>query len=328
MGVQLRGFEADDREAVMELRRLTFEGLDQDWENRRWDWEFERNPNQRDDLPFTWLLEDGPRVVGNFGMIPVQVKIGEQTAQAYDGIDLCLHPEYQGQGLANPLADAFMDSAHGQFPFVTAPVPVTTHLLVQRGGTLIGGGTEEILWIYESGVGNAESRVPNRRVAEIRGFDESHDELWRRVSPAYPLLIVRDSRYLNWRYRDYPGGRPVLLESRDDAGVLGGFAVFQSDRAEDRAYLLELFCAPDDAETARALLLRAQERVTSEGLSRLAIVTRVPLLQAVLREVGFSAHGGELPAYVGKVNVPGAGVDAGQWYVSLGDGDGLFSVHE
>ena len=328
MGVRLRGFESGDRKAVMELRQLTFEGLDPDWELRRWEWEFDHNPNQRHDLPYTWVLEDGSRIVGNFGMIPVQVRVGDQTGPGYDGIDLCVHPDYQGRGLANPLADAFMDSIHGLFPFVTAPAPVTTHLLVQRGGTLIGGGTEQILWIHETGDGGEPPEVPNRSVAEVRGFDDTHDDLWLRVSRAYPLLVVRNARYLNWRYRDYPGGRPAIVEARDDDGVLQGFAVFQPDRAQDRAYLLDLFCAPDDGDTAKALLIDARQRAVAADLPRLAIVTRVPVLQAALRDLDFSPHPGELPAYVGKVNASGTKVEAGQWYVSLGDGDGLFSVHE
>jgi hypothetical protein len=48
------------------------------------------------------------------------------------------------------------------------------------------------------------SRLAGYRVEQVTRFDARFDELFRRVSPAYRLLVERDARYLEWRYASCP----------------------------------------------------------------------------------------------------------------------------
>jgi hypothetical protein len=48
------------------------------------------------------------------------------------------------------------------------------------------------------------TRLAGYRVERIVRFDARFDDLFRRVSPAYRLLVERDARYLEWRYARCP----------------------------------------------------------------------------------------------------------------------------
>ncbi|MEW6745896.1 MAG: GNAT family N-acetyltransferase [Planctomycetota bacterium] len=331
MTMRVRGFRDGDLEAVLELRSLVFRGLEETRERRRWRWEFEENPFRREDLPLTWVVEEGERIVGNFGMVPYAMKIGGAIGRAVDGIDLAVHPACQGRGLAHLLTDALMDPAGSDFAFVAAPTDATTHLFVQRGGIILGRKGEPLTWTCP-----LESEPTARTREEIEAafasiellidFDERFDELWERLAPGFPLLTVRNRSYLNWRYRDYPFGKPHLLAASDRDGMLAGFAVVQEDLALSRAYLLELFAAPEDPATAKRLLLAARKIASRPGLRVLAVVTRLASMRRLLHESGFSELGEPIPVYAGKLNGARATPSVDEWYVSLGDGDALFSV--
>lgn len=54
------------------------------------------------------------------------------------------------------------------------------------------------------------SRLAGYRVERVEHFDARFDEFFRRVSPAYRLLVERDARYLEWRYARCPDAGYVL----------------------------------------------------------------------------------------------------------------------
>ena len=325
MSVQIRGFREDDLDAVFQLRERTFENLTRERELVRWRWQFDCNPFRRKEVPSTWVLEEAGRIVGNFGMIPYDCRIEDQVHLALDGIDLCVHPDYRGRGLAHLLADAFMDAELSAYPFVSAPTGATTHLLVSRGGTLVGASPESITWVCRSG-------APDRgrgevQVREVARFGEEWDRFWSSLAPSYRLIIVRNSAYLNWRYADYPFEACRLHVSTDASGAITGGVVLQEDQALSRLYLLELLIRPGDQASAQALVAKARNLLVETGLSLLAFVTREAWLHPVLREAGFEEPNESIPTYVGKLNLAGYdNVKVADWFVSLGDGDALFSV--
>ena len=70
------------------------------------------------------------------------------------------------------------------------------------------------------------SRLAGYRVERIRHFDERWDELFRRVSGAYRLLVERDARYLEWRYARCPDIE-YFLYAVFRRGKLAGWSVFR-----------------------------------------------------------------------------------------------------
>jgi hypothetical protein len=71
------------------------------------------------------------------------------------------------------------------------------------------------------------SRLAGWRVERISHFDARFDELFRRVAPAYRLLVERDARYLEWRYARCPDA-PYFIYAVFHRGRLAGWSVFRA----------------------------------------------------------------------------------------------------
>jgi len=65
---------------------------------------------------------------------------------------------------------------------------------------------------------------PGLEMAEVDSFDDSFAVFWDRVQHRYPVMVVRDPAYLNWRFADAPAGEYTTFAARSD-GQIRGFAV-------------------------------------------------------------------------------------------------------
>ena len=91
-------------------------------------------------------------------------------------------------------------------------------------------------------------------------FDEGWDELFARVAPAYGMLVERDARYLDWRYRQCPDanyvvsacfrrGRLVVVAELVDLGGLAECAHGERVDAQSRPDLVARSVARGDVGT-------------------------------------------------------------------------------
>jgi hypothetical protein len=61
----------------------------------------------------------------------------------------------------------------------------------------------------------------NFTVHVLDGFDERFDDFWARVKDKYPILVVRDRRYLAWRFARISGRQHRILVVQVGAEVIG-----------------------------------------------------------------------------------------------------------
>jgi hypothetical protein len=99
--------------------------------------------------------------------------------------------------------------------------------------------------------GPLRSRIAGYRVERIAGFDARWDEFFRRVSPAYRLLVERDARYLEWRYARCPDAG-YLLYAVFRRRRLAGWSVFRPKG--DRLLWGDALFDPGEPAAARQLL--------------------------------------------------------------------------
>lgn len=320
-----RPADPSELESVLRLREQVFPGLDLPRERRRWQWEFDENPCSIDAVPASWVLVQKERIVGNYGLLPCRVFIDGEPVQAFSGIDFAIDPKLQGKGLGHLIAERFMDPAFCAFPFITSPTPATCHLMQKYGGSVLVGAGEPCLWVLPLDRVRDRSRPDaGADLRPIASFDRRHDELALRLSRLSRIQTVRDAAYLNWRYRDYPFGRPVMVEAVSGAGALHGFAVFQYDPNLRQGYLLELFIDPREARPATALIEHAIRAAAEAGANELYTLNRVPGIQELLRAAGFQRVDTHPLQFVCRP--PGGGPAAADWYLTSGDGDLLFGV--
>jgi hypothetical protein len=96
------------------------------------------------------------------------------------------------------------------------------------------------------------SRLAGYRVERIAHFDARWDELFRRVSGAYRLLVERDARYLEWRYARCPDSE-YFLYAVFRRRRLVGWSVFAS-KGEGRLRWGDALFDPRHGEAVRHLL--------------------------------------------------------------------------
>jgi GNAT superfamily N-acetyltransferase/N-acetylglutamate synthase-like GNAT family acetyltransferase len=330
--IVLRDFRSDDLEAVLALRARVFPARDLERERRRWRWEFDENPFRRADVPIAWVFELDGKVVGNYGLVPTPVSIDRKAEFGLNGIDFVVAPELQGRKLGHRIAQRHMDPKLCAFPFLTAPTPAVAHLVEKHGGTLIRCADESSLWCFRC-ASDVPTPRPPREVAlrPISGFEPRFDDLFDRVTRAksHRVFVARDHRYLNWRYRDYPFGRPTIVSALGRDGLLRGFFVLQHDRAQDRGLLLELFADPREEWVVRGLVAGAIDAARAAKLGELHALHRSPAVQQLLAASGFTRVEGHSLTLACRLPTAAAGappITKEDVYWSAGDGDMLYGV--
>jgi GNAT superfamily N-acetyltransferase len=328
--VTMRDFRGEDLEQVLALRARVFPAGDLARERRRWRWEFEENPFRVAGVPASWVLERGGRIVGNYGLVPVPFSIDGEIATCFNGIDFAVAPEEQGKGLGHRIIERHMDPALCPFPFLTGPTPPVAHLVASHGGIVIRSADEPCIW--RLGLANAPGVPPPSGevgLDEIDRFDARFDALFARVSRRHRVIGVRDRRYLDWRYRDYPFGRPRIAAATRRGGDLAGFFVLQHDQGKNIGYLLELFADPDDRDATPALIAGAAGAAREGGFAEIYALNRVEAVQRDFAAAGFvrvEGQASELACRLPRTRAGRPPIAAADVYWSPGDGDLLYVI--
>jgi hypothetical protein len=259
-------------------------------------WQYQDNPAG---IAMAALAMEGERVLGQFGALPIRLRIDGRDGLAAVALNVATEPAHRRQGMFAALgkrSDLLMDQANvsaafampnessfpgfvthlgythaGDIPFLVRPVNVGR--LVRARVPLPG---------LQALVGLASSpfvrRLPPRprdfpglRVEEVAAFDGRFDRLWKRLRDRHPVMVVRDALYLNWRFLAIPLREYVCLLATE-ADVPRGYAVLRvAELLGLRAGLLvDFIVAPGEARAAEALLSHALSWFADEDVDLLA----------------------------------------------------------
>jgi hypothetical protein len=363
--VTLRPFRDDDLDGVIALITGTLNSIYSSEELRRiWKWKFSENPFSLKQAPHAIVLEHGGRIVGNTGQVAIPIKLGEKLVTGYANSDFAVEEGYRTYGLrlasrfwrntevpfllatsANEVACA-VDKVFGARELISArtrwfkvrhPLRVLGALNRQKNGA-VGKSFTDNLWLLP--VSGLRSLVGAPRgfikvsgdgleVKEVSEFGQEFDELWEEVSHHYPVAVVRNSRYLSWRYAQYPLGKPYMYAAYR-GGKLHGFTVVQVsgrlvDIAIKQACITELFTRPGDRVAQRRLLKAALACAKNEDVDVVQALGFAPEVCKLLEENLFLRTKTRWSPYLYKNNGGAiASVSEEDWFVSLGDGDAVF----
>jgi GNAT superfamily N-acetyltransferase len=124
---------------------------------------------------------------------------------------------------------------------------------------------------------------PRQRIQEVVQFRDDFDRIDEENQPR--LGLVKNSRYLNWRYMQHPHHkyRCFAIFDRD---AMSGYCVLRFD--EDTAKICELECTPREPSSLLALLAEIKTLAKESGCSTLTIwQNSSSTKQAALRKMGF-----------------------------------------
>ena len=360
-GLIVRPATPDDFPSVAGLLDRTFGKRPYEQRLKLWDWRFHRNPARTDAFPPFLVAEGKGRIVGAHGLIPLRVKAGMRKLNASCSCDLAADPAARSAGMKLKLA-ALSREISPLHLSTSANEPANKITLALGGKEVISGRRTYIKPLKASGLlrrsltgkGTPEGiataaslavgmpadwalaidrmarppgNIPGTLVRNVGAFDGRYDEFWEEMAEDHSILVVRDSSYLNWRYAGYPFPGIQSFELSRGERLLG-FSVIHLGIDEDRlrfAALLELAGRKTESGVPGHLLGEAIRRAADAGAHYLITRAATPEIESLLpahgylrREMNYSPV-----TYKNNSDVPDESFSQeGNWYLSLGDGDG------
>lgn len=327
-----------------------------------WKWRYDRNPARTDAFPSFLVVEEKGRIVGVHGLIPLRMKAGNRELNASCSCDLAVDPGARSVGMKLKLAALSRELS--PFHLSTSANEPACRITVALGGRevshcrakwilplkasglmsrrwakkgeaweMIAGANRAILkpadWIMAiSRSLKSLKEVAGGKIVDVTVFDARFDRFWEELAEEQGILVVRDSRYLNWRYSGYPfpGIQSFDLSRREQ---LLGFAVIHLAVDEDRlrfAAILELAGRRDEMGITKHLLGEAIRRARAAG-AHYVIARASHEEEDILRRTGFIVRETNCSpvTYKNNSDIPDElFANDRNWYITLGDGDGCY----
>ena len=230
----------------------------------------------------------GQRVVSIAAAVPKLIQVGSETLPTFELGDFITAADYRNRGLFSRLIEMICgEVARRTAAFVyVRPNSVSFPILAKGLSFLEVRQIDERRYIVPSGLIHRRTGIPagllrtlgidwaarrmfvpsssdSVKVSKVTRFDKDMDEFWENTRLRYTFSVVRDSRYLNWRYVDCP--TPYLLWTAYRSGRVAGYLAGFMSRTERSGYLLDLFTDFEDTDAAAALAREGIDTMLAAG---------------------------------------------------------------
>lgn len=236
----IRPYGAGDEPGVLSLWQAAFH---KELSPTLWRWKYLENPYPQKVLVCT--REDGT-MVALFGGIPYRAMWEGRPIEILHAMDIMSHPDYRGGGLFVRTCLAFMDifCQSGGIGFLYG-LPGRYHY--DLGERYLGyrelTGCLCFLTVRTVDLMRGRKRF-GARLRRISDVDNSFDRLWRKCSGHYPLAVIRDARFLRWRFMNNPGAEYAIYGyQRWPKGDMLAYAVLS--RNHEKTRLVDIIAPPD-----------------------------------------------------------------------------------
>ena len=322
---------------------------------RHFQWKYFQNPIHPSRVR---IAEDQNQVIGSQASTFKRLRVGETHFLCAELGDGFTHPQYRRQGVFTKVTTEVCDQLRQDgarviytqpndnsypglmklgFEDVLRPIPVFTILNVASvwKRKAIGRFASRLslpLAKMVAGIVFRRLRVPvppQVTVSEISSFDERVDQLWQRVSIDYPVAVVRNREYLNWRYVNKPD--EYVIHTVGDGRLLQGYLVTKCQTSPgglNQGYVVDVLVAKDQPIMLQILLSAAMEHFRSRNVDIvLAWVLKSTRLHQLFRQARFVARGKKLHFLI-RTNAMKASDQArlrnpANWLFTMGDTDGI-----
>jgi len=213
------------------------------------EWQCQRNPAGPAIATLAREAETG-RLIGQVVTIPIRVRLSGKVRVASLSLDPVIDPAYQGSGvLAGLLKDVCALSAEEGIAFTYGFPNQASHLtFVNKAGFRNVGSVpllvrplnpERLAMKTTHGRASAKTAsvarriwrtpapaprqeaVPGLEIEEVDSFDSSFVLFWDRVQHRFPIMVVRDPSYLNWRFAGVPTRKYTTFVARSEDEIRG-----------------------------------------------------------------------------------------------------------
>lgn len=237
--VVIRPFRDTDYSFATQLHQIVYK---QPISLALWNWLTKDNPAG---FPISYVAEEKDRLVGVGMLIPTQMKIGAVVVTAYHGGPI-VHPEYRRRRIFTRIAAQGFDELErrrGVF-YGFSNAMVFPHLVQKQGHADLGSASKfskvynplysiqkkfkmknnipfqkarNALNKFLARKSSGASKAQHCQIEALRDFDQRFDALWEKSKNQYDILVIRDKKYLKWRFLNHPDQKNHIfaLDGRD-----------------------------------------------------------------------------------------------------------------
>ncbi|MBI48395.1 MAG: hypothetical protein CMG91_13315 [Marinobacter sp.] len=302
--------------------------------NELWTWQFESNPFALGFDPVV-LVDGENQVVGFNGVMPVLATDKGAEIPVLWSCDFFLANKWRGQGLGSKIKHEL----HRKSPIIMAfgisdrasdvlkhlgwvqDTSVESYRMIRKVGGWRSWAFMALQFVNRILQGTA---FPHHPVARQEGIcltvrsslpeSQQVDALWASCAGSYERIVVRDYRYLDWRYQKPPLGRYAFVRA-EKAGDLAGIMVV---RAHGEHLRIVDYVGPSNDRYLKRVMVSYiidQWRHTAQ----ISATTTDNQLGECFLAAGFLRLRGK-PRFFRYEKEPS---DA-KWFIMMGDSDGEF----
>jgi hypothetical protein len=243
-------YRAGDEVDILALNRMEFGPTDILATLEDFNWRYAQNPAGQAIISVVRDCDSGS-VVGFIWIVPLHIRVFGEDWLGATGTNLLIHSDYRGTSayvkLIRRFRQAFVD--HGiqlhysrisettyshlrpgdprvafRIPLLIRPLDMVKlarayfNTRLQRFIVGIGGQLATPL-LFQARQFNPDKH--NFTLHVLDGFDERFDDFWERVKDKYPVIVIRDCRYLAWRFAEVSGRQYRILVVQVGDEVIG-----------------------------------------------------------------------------------------------------------
>jgi hypothetical protein len=314
--LQVRRYRTGDESAIIDLFERTFgRPMGESESPRHWRWEFMENPSGKEAILLAW---SGDRLAAQYAVLPLRFLVDGTIHDAALSLDTATDAPFRGRGLFPRIARQLYAELASEgyvavfgfpnamsaptffhklgwvelapFPLLLKPLPGGVgRALRRRGGVAralgpLGEIGARIVW--RSG----GPSLPNDfAMEEVSSYPQDTDEFWERARIGKRACVVRDRRYLEWRYRCNPDHPYQSWVMRERGTMVGTLVTRVAERFGMRCgFIMDLLCEESRPDVARALVQSAETSLVSGGAEMLsALMYPGSVANRALRNRGF-----------------------------------------
>ena len=354
---KLRRYEESDIDNIEQLFKTHFETRHIATRKLIFDWVARHNPAAGAETCYL-VIEDDGRIVAYEGRMPVDLMINGEKERGYFFHDTLVHPEYRKKGLGlafvSSLKSAWEDATDtfavgiwtNEFTheilkrrryynlnahYFVKPVNLTPVLMrIIRNKFIV-----QVIALFGHGlIGLYDLFIPSRRypdisISQIERFDQRFDTFAEKISRKFTLIVLRHSKYLNWKYITRPlANFTVFIAERN--GNLSGYIILLLNKTMSGdiklGLIADILAAPDDEQTIASLCQAAINFFRKENVNAIVCVLTNKSFIRIFKKYHFFKHPKHVPVMIANLHKHHAQElikDIDNWFLTLGDSDGV-----
>jgi len=242
----IREYEDRDGKGVSLLKKATY-GVA--WDEQEWHWKFESGSVRPAKI---YVADREGMIVGLRIFLIHELKVMSELFMCGYGVDIMVHPNFRRYGIAAtmaqegfirmeqegvPILRAFPNETLFKvysrkpptywkhvcsIPLLAKPIDIDSILKNRLKNSLLRGLARlPMKAIFKVLSRDRLHKADDLLIKRIYSFDSRFDSLWKEASQGYNIGLVRDEKFLNWRFTDKPAEDYFIFSAEKRGNVLG-----------------------------------------------------------------------------------------------------------